>query len=158
MSETNFAKAREVYATLCSSLDNRGWKYTKLEDDLRIRCAANGDDLPMELIITVEAKRELVYLISRIPVEVPEDKRLDAAIAVSFINNLLVDGSFDYDVTTGSLFFRMTNSYKDTTVGEEVFNYMLVCSFTTIDEYNDKLLMLAKGMMTIEQFIASENN
>ena len=40
-------QAKQVYDTICKSLDARGWKYTEHVDDLVITCGARGEDLPM---------------------------------------------------------------------------------------------------------------
>ena len=154
----NYEQAKAAFATLCQALDNHEWHYKKEEDKLSIECGAQGDDLPMEITVKVDADRMLVLLISHMPFVIQEDKRLDVAIAVSAINNALVDGCFDYDVASGHLFFRMTNSFIESKISEEVFAYMLFCSCKTIDEYNDKFLMLAKGLISIEQFLSTLAN
>ena len=87
----------------------------------------------------------------------PDDKRLDMAVAVSAANNLLVDGSFDYDIKQGRMFFRMTSSFRESLVGKDLFTYMLLCSCKTIDDFNDKFMMLAKGLITLEQFFETIN-
>ena len=110
----------------------------------------------MDIKITVSAGRQMVLLLSQMPFVIAEDKRLELAIAVSIVNNRLVDGCFDYNVKTGYMVFRMTNSFLESTLGKEVFSYMLFCSCQTIDEYNDKFLMLAKEMLSLEQFIGNE--
>ena len=153
--EKKLAQAKEVFETLCRALDNHEWNYSKDEEKLAIECGAQGEDLPMKLTVKVDAERALIMLLSHIPFPIPEDKRLDLAIAVSAVNNRLVDGSFDYDVTKGNMFFRMTNSYLESMIGEDVIAYMLFCSCQTIDEYNDKFLMLAKGIISVEQFITT---
>ncbi len=153
--EKKLAQAKEVFETLCRTLDNHEWKYSKDEEKLSIECGAQGEDLPMNLTLKVDAERSLVMLLSHIPFPIPEDKRLDVAIAVSAVNNRLVDGSFDYDITKGNMFFRLTNSYLESVLGEDVIAYMLFCSCQTIDEYNDKFLMLAKGIISVEQFIST---
>ena len=112
----------------------------------------------MELIIYVDAERRLIMLISHLPFAIQEDKRLDVAIGVTAINNVLVNGCFDYDVATGNMIFRMTNSFIDSVIGEDTIKYMLFCSCQTVDEYNDKLLMLAKGMLSIEQLLKVLND
>ncbi len=151
-------QAKITFSTLCQALDNNEWNYKKNEEKLTIECGAQGDDLPMDLTIKVDPDRMIVLLISHMPFVVQEDKRLEMAIAVSSINNNLVDGCFDYDVTTGHMFFRMTNSFLESKIGEDVFSYMLYCSCGTIDDFNDKLLMLAKGMISIEQFLSAAAN
>lgn len=153
--QVNLTQAKATFKTLCQALDNNEWHYEKNEEKLEIECGAQGEDLPMKLTVKVDAERMIVMLLSHLPFVIQEDKRLDVAIAVSAINNLLVDGCFDYDVASGHMFFRMTNSFLESTIGEDVFSYLLYCSCKTIDEYNDKFLMLAKGMLSIEQFLAS---
>ena len=154
----DLARAQKVYETLCAALDHDDWHYKKDEEALTIECGARGEDLPMELLVKVDVDRMLVMLLSKIPFQIAEDKRLDVAVAVSVINNMLVDGSFDYDVASGRIFFRMTNSYIESNLGEEMFRYLVYCSCKTIDSFNDKLLMLSKGVLSLEQFIQSVKN
>ena len=150
--------AKATFETLCKALDNNKWNYKKDEENLTVKCGARGDDLPMDLVIEVDAERMVVILLSQIPFVFKEDKRIDAAIAVSAINNILAHGCFDYDVISGKMLFRMTNSFVDSKLGEEVFIYMLLASCKTVDDFNDKLLMLAKGMLSIEQFLSTLTN
>ena len=146
-------QAKAVFATLCQTLEKNDWHYKKDDEKLSIECGARGDDLPMELNINVDADRRLIILMSHMPFVIQEDKRLDVAICVSALNNILVDGCFDYDVTSGHMFYRMTNSFIESQISSEVIAYMLFCSCQTIDEYNDKFLMIGKGMVSIEQFL-----
>ena len=95
----------------------------------------------------------VIQLLSSMPFVVSESKRLDFAIAVCAINSSLVDGCFDYNIANGNLLFRMTNSFMESRMSEEVFSYMLFCSCATIDNYNDKLFMLAKGVMSVSDFL-----
>lgn len=151
-------QAKAEFNTLCRTLDNENWKYKKKEEELTIECGARGDDLPMDLVFRVNADKRLVTLFSHLPFAIQDDKRLDLAIGISALNNVLVDGCFDYDIKSGHIFFRMTNSFVDSTLGEEVYGYMLYCACRTIDDYNDKFLMLAKGMMSMEQFLKDVMN
>ena len=52
----------------------------------------------------------------------------------------------------------MTSSYIGSSLSRDVFDYMISCACYTIDEYNDKLLLLAKGMTTLEQFLSDVKN
>lgn len=155
MADEKLERAQKVYGTLCSTLDSHEWHYKKDEEKLSIDCGAQGEDLPMEITIKVDAERQLIMLLSHLPFVISEDKRLDVAIAVSAVNNKLVDGSFDYNIADGHMFFRMTSSFIESEIGNELFTYMLMVSCHTIDEYNDKFLMLGKGMMSIEDFISN---
>lgn len=156
MADEKMARAQTVYKTLCDALDDNEWHYKKDPEKLRIDCSAQGEDLPIELSVVVDAGRQLIILLSRLPFVIPEDKRLDVAIAVSVVNDEMVDGSFDYDVTNGQMYFRLTSSFIESEISKELVFYMVICSCQTIDNYNDKFLMLGKGLIGIDKFIESE--
>lgn len=153
MADEKMIQAQAVFKTVCAALDQNEWKYDKNEDELTIRCGVNGDDLPMNITVNVDAKRSLLLVFSTLPFTVSEDKRLDLAIAVSVVNNNLVDGSFDYDLSDGSLFFRLTNSFIESSIGKELVRYMIACTCSTVDDYNEKFLMLGKNLIGLEKFI-----
>ncbi len=149
--------AKSAFATLCRYLDGDDWRYEKDEENLVVSLRAQGEDLPIEAIVKIEEERETVRFMSRMPCKVPEDKRIDMAIAVSIANNLLVEGNFDYDITDEKIIFVSVNSIAGSVLGEKAFAHIVLRGFNCIDEYNDKFLMLSKGMMTLEQFIEGEN-
>ncbi len=155
MADEKQARAQRVFRGLCDNLDSRKWNYQKDEDRLRVDCSAKGDDLPIDLSIRVEADRQLIMLLSTLPFNVPEDKRLDVAIAVSYVNNKLVDGSFDYDVTDGHLLFRMTSSFLESDIGDDLFTYLVLCSCQTIDAFNEKFAKIAMHAISLEDFISN---
>lgn len=146
-------QARSVFDTLCAALDHNDWKYDKNAEKLRVDISATGEDLPMDVIISVEGDRGVVFLMSHLPVKTPEDKLIDMAIAVASANSGMRWGNFDYGIQGGQLYFRMAGCFIDSLLGEEFFQDMLMCAFSTIDKYNDRFLMLAKGMITVEKFI-----
>lgn len=148
----NLKKAKEVFNSLCEMLDGKDGRYEKHEDDLVVTFIVGGDDIPMQFIMNVDAERELVRLISPIPVTFDDDKRIEGAIATSQVNYRLADGSFDYDFRGGKVFFRMTSSFRDSLISQKLLEYMMMCAAFTVDEYNDKFFMLAKGQMPIEEF------
>ena len=155
--EINMQKAQEVFGTLVQMLDNHNWKYEKHEDKLLIKSGVKGDDLPVEFIVVVKPRNEVVQFISSLPFNIPEDKRVDAALAVCVANYGIVDGSFDYDLSDGEIRFRLTSSYRESTLSEDLFEYMIMVAASTVDQYNDKFFMLAKGMLTVQQFIEQDN-
>ena len=154
--ELNLKKAKEVFDTLIRMLERRNWKYEKHEDIFLIKSGVKGEDLPIEFVILVKPGNEVVQFISPMPFNIPEDKRVDGALAVCAANYGIVDGSFDYDLRDGEIRFRMTSSYRESTLSEELFEYMVVVAAGTVDRYNDKFFMLAKGMISVQQFLEQE--
>lgn len=153
MATDNLEKAREIYRLITRTMDEENWKYSGDESKLSLSSAARGDDIPIDLHIDIDPDRQFITLLSLLPFTTPEDKRLEMAIAISKINYMLVDGCFDYDIKNGRTFFRMTINYRGSRLGRDLIMYMLLVSCQTVDDYNDTLLLLVKGIISLDAFL-----
>ena len=151
-------KARAVYDTACAALDKMKWVYDKEEEELAITTGAKGTDLPIDIVIRVIPEAEVLSVQVPFAFEVPDEHSIDVAIAVSAANYGLIRGCFDYDMTTGDLRFRICAPYNgNTTLAEDVVEMLVLIAATTVDSYQTRLLMVAKGVVTPSQFLAEEN-
>lgn len=150
--------ARSAYHTLCKALDNVGWNYQRKDDEFKIMFGVNGDDIPMNFLVIVDAERQLIRLLSLLPFQMNEDKRIEGAVATCAINYLLADGSFDFDIEEGHVMFRMTNTFRGSIIGEELVNHMVSVACFTVDKYNDMLSALNDGSISLSDFIQSLND
>ena len=145
-------RALKIYGDICDVLDGKGWRYTKKEENLVIVITVHGEDLEMSLVIKVDADRELVSIVSPMPFTMDENKRVEGAIATCAATYTLADGSFDYDLMSGKIYFRLTSTYRGCDIGEGLLEYMIDVSLSTIDNYNDKFMALNKGYIGVEAF------
>ena len=53
----------------------------------------------------------------------------------------------------GAIVFRMTASFREGTIGEGLFQYLISCACAMVDKFNDQFLALNKGLMSITDFI-----
>ncbi len=150
--EKQLKNAQIVYKTLCDMMDERELHYEKTPEKLSVHFIMSGDDIPMDVVAVIDAERELIRMFSVLPFAFSEEKRAEGAIATCQANYKLVDGSFDYDIRDGRIIFRMTSSYVQSLISKELLAYMIACLCWTVDEYNDKFLMIDKGMLSIEDF------
>ena len=151
-------KAKAVYDTVCAALDRMKWVYDKEEEELAITTGAKGTDLPIDRVIRVIPEAEVLSVQVPFAFEVPDEHSIDVAIAVTAANYGLIRGCFDYDMTTGDLRFRICAPYNgNTTLAEDVVEMLVLIAATTVDSYQTRLLMVAKGVVTPSQFLAEEN-
>lgn len=151
--EKNMIQAQEVYKVLCKTLDAREWEYEKEEDKLLVHLNVRGDDFPIQLVLVVDADRQLIRVMSYLPFDMSQDKRLDGVIAACVLTNRLAAGSFDYNFSNGKVLFRLNQCFRGSVIGEGLIEYLLDCACTITDEYNDKFFALNKGFMSIEDFL-----
>ena len=156
--EKDLTQAKFVFDNICEMLDDDGWKYKKDEEKLSVAFGMKGEDLPMEVKIYVRPQINIVELYSHMPFKVKEDKRVDMAVAVSVINNTMVEGNFDFNIKTGTLLFRSTLCFDDSVILKDSYKFMLALSLGMVDEYNDKFLMLSNGIFTLEKFLECVGN
>ena len=150
--------AKEVFDSLCERLDSKDWKYSVVDDEYIIRFEVNGNDLQMNFTFLVDEDRQLLRVYSRIPITVPKEKTMDVAVATCIANYDMIDGSFDFDMTKGEIFFRMTATFRDSEIGDGLFDHLVQYSIYAVDKYNDRFFGLAKGMIGINDFLEKERN
>ena len=149
---------RDVFNNICGAFDDMDYSYEKNEEDLSVTCTARGDDLPLEVHIFVHPEAKVVLLASPLPFEVSESSRIDMAVAAAATTFKLISGSFDFDLKDGHLYFRMTNSYRGSTISRKLFMDMFLVSCFTIDKYNEKLFMLSQGMLSLDKYLDTIND
>lgn len=137
-------QAQTIFGIICKYLDAHDWKYEKDEDEFAVRLTTKGDDLIIPISISINKELMIVSIISPIPFEVPEDKRVGMTLAVTAANYTLADGSFDYNVSEGLIAYRLTTSYRDSIIGTNLIEYLLMCTCYSVDEYNDKFEKVIK--------------
>lgn len=155
--ETERIKATEVFDTFCAMMDLRKFSYDSDREKLEIDFSMQGEDLLMPMKFRVLPDRYVALLISPLPFRAPEDKRLEMAVAISEINYRLINGSFDLDIRDGEILFRISNSYLESKLSTELFDALLITVTQTVDRFNDTLLLLAKGSITLEQGLQKIN-
>lgn len=146
-------QGKKVFDSLCNALDNRGWKYRTDEEQLQVFLNAVGEDLQINFLFKVNLKKQILSVYSRLPFAIDEDRREEVALALSYVNYILADGSFDFNILTGNVLFRMTASFKETSLSEKLLDYLVVTTCGTVDDYNDKILDLNNKKITLAQFI-----
>lgn len=147
------ADPKKVYETLCSALDARGWKYGKEEEKLLVHFGVNGDDVPLNFIIVVDAERQVLRVLSPLPFNMNEDKRMEGAIATNVANYGFADGGFDYDLSNGRIVFRASCAFHGSEIGTGAVQYLIELTCAMVDKYNDQFLALNKGMLSLQDFI-----
>lgn len=144
---------------LLAMLEHRKLKYTIEErTDVRthIRIHFTGEDLPMTLHIILRTDRQIVSVLSVMPFRIDEARRNEAAIAVTAANHGLIDGSFDLNMQTGEIRFRLTSCFIGTVLSEALYAYLMFVSAETIDRYNDRFRDLNEGKLNLEDFLAAD--
>ncbi len=150
------AQAKKVYQTMLAALDGIKWNYTRHDDDLTVVFDYQGDDIPITALMAIDPMREVIRFIAPMAFKMDKDKVVDGAVAVAVANYGMVNGSFDYDISDGEIRFRLTTSYHDSTIGKDFYIDMMSTALHTTDNYNEKFMMLAKGMIDIDKFIEME--
>ena len=156
MSNVDMKHAKLMFNTMKQMMDDEDWKYSADEENLTIKSGL-ADDLDLIYYMSIDAEREMVRLWSTLPFTVPEDKRVDCAVAACVANNGMIVGSFQYDISDGEFCFKAASSFAGgSRLSKEAFKDIMFLALSSIKNYNDRFFMVAKGMMTLQQFIEKE--
>ena len=149
-------KAKKIYDTMVSALNKADWKFDERKSDLLIVSNYGNEDFQIDFLMEVDAIREVVRLFAPLSFKVPADKRLDAAVAAAVANYGMVNGSFDLDIKSGELSFRLTTSYCGCEIGEKFFLGAISTAMSTVAAYYLRFLSLSTGEIDLQRFIELE--
>ncbi len=149
--EKDAKAARSMYTMLCRTLEDIGYHFQQNDEALDVHFEVHGDGLPMDLTISIDPERDLIRLLSFLPFKVPEEKVSEVAMGVCQINDILINGNFDLGIERRRVTFRMVQCYRDSLLDMEVFKYMIFVSLNTIDEYSEKLYLLSRGKIGLDE-------
>ncbi len=148
------ARSVEVYNALCKAIDNIGYRYEKNDDSLSVSISLQGDDLVIEIAISVNEQLQLIQLFSPGVFLCPEDKLSDMTAAVNNVNCILGEGNFEYDTKYRRVVFKLTESYNNRDVNNEFVKHLLWVLIYVVDLYNDKFFMVSKGVMNPDNLLS----
>jgi len=156
MSNESIKKAQKIFTMLKETMDRDDWKYKASDDEFILVSGCTGEDFPITFIFKVDTNRECLTFRTTAITTFDDDNFLNGALAVCVANHGMVFGHFDYDVSDNSVYYTMANSIVGTDFNEEFFLRMLHTAVSTVDTYNDRFIMLAKGLIDIHKFIDLE--
>lgn len=155
--ELKIKQAVKLFETFCRVLEKHDFTFEKKEEDFTLYIRTKGEDLPMDIKIHISPDILLATVWSILPLKFPKEKITEAAVAIAVINWKLKDGNFDLDITDGTVGYRQTLGFRESLISDELCEYMVILPCICIDDFNDKLFLLSKGMMTIEGFVSQIN-
>lgn len=114
------------------------------------RFELHGEDIPINLVVVFEKDRAQFSVLSSLPGTIPEEKRGEAYALLNLINDASDFGKITMNTENGSLRFRYCAYYDQCLLSDAFFKHVIYNCATFIDDFNDRLLMFSKGMVSAE--------
>ncbi len=154
MSEDNKRiHADKVYNIVCEAIENE-FPCEKDESKRQLTFDIRGYDIPMRFYVTVDEGRQLVKLLSSFPFRFKPDKIIDACVAACFVSEKLTDGCFAVGINDGALIYKQTLSVFKSEVSHETVLNLINTAYNTVDIFNDRFFLLARGKIPLEEFLS----
>ncbi len=145
--------AEEMFARLCSALDEKKIDYDRDEEEFTVSFKIFGDDLPMRFTFKVNMHRQFMMVSSRLPFAVHEEKYTDMALAACIATKVIPDGRFLFRPELLRIDYRMSWHYRDSEMGDGFFSHLVDCALSTVEKYNDKFFSLNEGLIALREFM-----
>lgn len=156
MADDKMKQARKMFDTLCGALDADNLVYSKNEEEMSVSLSFAGDEFSFDIEITADAERECIRLVSPLPFTFRESRRREGALVTGFANYTLREGCFDNVYERGKVYFRMTESYRDSLLSGASFAFMVRLAANTVQKFCERFLLVSFGKMSVEEFCAAE--
>jgi len=144
-----------IYNTLCKVLNEKNWKFMSDDRKLEVKFTIESNGLPIQFDIAINVEKQLAILYSILTFKMKEEKRIEGALAACIASYNLYDGNFDYNLTDGTLLFRLVFSFKESLISEHLFWKVIRYTCSIVNKYNDKFYSINEGLLSIEDFLLS---
>lgn len=147
-------QGRKVYEQIVEYLHSIKLNFSneELDDRFIIHFTMNSDGFPMRYFIYINPSNEVITIRSPQSIKFSEDKCVLGCQAVNMVNGRIINGRYELDVKDGRTSFAMDTLYSGGEISNDSFGLLLRLALKTNDKYAMLLMMLGKGMCTLEQF------
>lgn len=151
--ENRQRQARTTFATVCKVLDAFELDYRHHEDTLKAVFRYAGDETIFDVQVQIEPNRSLILVHSPQTFEIPLEKRKMIAGAITALNYTLNIGGFDYDFTTGKMYFRAVTSFQNSIIALATIQDLLATVVNTVEKYNPQMVKLVQEEISLQTFM-----
>ena len=153
--EDKLQKSKEIFESFCEYLRSNECRFNKDDENLVVFFIIKSDNIEIKFIAQTDVGRETLRVMAMLPVNFGSGKRIDGAMVTTIASSGMANGSFDYDISSGNVMFKISESYMGSKISPAVYDYMVDCAMMTIAEYFGKFLAVSEGKMTVPQFMKS---
>lgn len=128
----------------------------KKPEKLLINCRTKEDLMPFSFYVTIDEARMIAKCTGYLPFRFREDMIVDGCKAACFLNFNIFSGAFCVELQNGYISFVIKESYKLCDISLDLALNLINTLVATMNLHKDKLLYLARGSITFDEFIKAE--
>ena len=148
--------AKQTYKTLLEALDGINFSYINDDEHLSVSLKVGGERGSYKFVFIIDEKRQLIRLLSPLPIQVIPDRFVNMCVAVCLANNIQPRGRFDFEMREdGRMLFIMNSSFESSVIGKAVFVDMLYTALLTMDLHVDPFNAFNDGKIDLGGFLAA---
>lgn len=150
--------AKTTFTTICQALDMFELDYRHHEDTLKAVFRYVAEQTIFDVQIQIDSQRSLILVHSPQNISIPFEKRKMMAGAITAINYTLNIGGFDYDFTTGKMYFRAVTPFQNSIVALETIQDLVATVVNTVEKYSLEIVQLAGGEISLQDLMMQLGN
>lgn len=131
--------ANRVYESLLNIVRKNKYDFDDDEEIMTVNFDVKREKNFIPFTITVDAERQLIRLYSPLDVQIDENNRFEACVNICRCSCELDMGSFDYDLYSGSIEFRMATSFNGSLISDKQIENMISYTCGVVKKYTDRL-------------------
>lgn len=143
--EPTMERARDILSQVCGFFDADDVRYRSYPDGTGIEAVFCGETAPFTATVMVREEPLVLGVLIRVPIIVPEARRVQMAETVVRANDRLLVGAFDLNMTDGMLAFRASIPLAEASIVHEQFRDLMRAALWSVDRYHRAFCRLLYG-------------
>ena len=131
--------ANRVYGSLLNIVRKNKYDFDDDEEIMTVNFDVKREASFIPFTITIDAERQLIRLYAPLDVQIDENNRFEACVNICRCSCELDMGSFDYDLYSGSIEFRMATSFNGSLISDKQIENMISYTCGVVKKYTNRL-------------------
>jgi hypothetical protein len=143
-----FKSSGPIFDDLAEFFGGDDWSPEQIEEQPVLSMNFEGEHGSWTCLAFAYDESERMVFVSVLPVEVPEEKRLEAAEYLTRANFGMEIGNFDMDFSDGAVQFRTSIDIEGGELTPKMIQNLAYLNVTVTDQYLPGLVMVVEGEAT----------
>ncbi len=152
-------RAAAALKAVCDYMDGAKLEYERHTEKNTVLVTITGNDFPVTLMFTADPGKQRIETYSEIPFVVRTEKTVDLALACAAINGRIAYGKFCLYPDRNLCTYENSEYLTGLEGFSAAYGGALVApAYSIVEEYNEKLYAVNKGLLSVREFVASLRN
>ena len=151
------AESKDIFTQVGEFLDAAGLRYNAEPEKNIYRFGMQGESISTHFLLRTDANGPALYILCHTDYRVPEQRRVEGALATCAIRHILPNGDLEYDITDGSFILCQFIPVADRLLNTQFLRSTVSMMHSHMEVIHRRISAVGEGLLTVSELLNKLN-